>query len=223
MLDGPLEAELLAGNLDDLERLNRLLGGAELSWRALAALSTAQAGRPLSLLDVGTGSADIPRQLLRRAQASGRRLRITATDVRAVIVDHARRRSAGHAGLAVVLATEGPLDFADDSFDVVHASLVLHHLEPPAAAAALAEMARVARLAVIINDLDRRGRWWLAAWTMTRLLTRNRYTRHDAPLSVRRAYRPAEVVELAAPAGLREADRLWARPGYRYALVLVGR
>ena len=64
------------------------------------------------------------------------------------------------------------------------------------------EMARVARLGVVVNDLDRRRLGWVGAWLIGHLLTRNRYTRHDAPLSVRRAYRPDEMAAMLRDAGL---------------------
>jgi len=82
-------------------------------------------------------------------------------------------------------------------------------------------MCRVARQAVVINDLDRGWRWWTGAWLLTRVATRNEYTRHDAPLSVRRAYTEKELVRMAQQAGLRPVARYRNRPGYRYALVFV--
>ena len=54
-------------------------------------------------------------------------------------------------------------------------------------------MGRVARLGIVVNDLERGRLGWLGAWLMGHLLTGNRYTRHDAPLSVRRAYRTARL------------------------------
>ena len=222
LLDGPLDDATLAGNLRDLARVNRWLDGSSLSWRALLRLrELSPSTRALRLLDIGTGSADIPRDLLRRARAAQLGLEITATDVRPQIVDLARANSAGVEGLTVEPADPRRLDFGDGTFDVAHASLVLHHLEPEAATELLTEMRRVAPRGVIVNDLDRARRWWLGARLLTLLATGNRYTRHDAPLSVRRAYRPDEIGALARAAGLREVARLWARPGYRYALVLV--
>jgi 2-polyprenyl-3-methyl-5-hydroxy-6-metoxy-1,4-benzoquinol methylase len=222
LLDGPLDDATLHGNLGDLERVNRYGGGAALSWRALERLRSLS-GRPveLSLLDIGTGAADIPRDLLRRAVASQLRLAVTATDIRPQIVNEARRRSSATENLHIALANTGKLEFADGAFDVAHASMVLHHLEPDECVELLAELGRVARLGVIVNDLDRRQAWWLGAWLLSRIATRNGYTRHDAPLSVRRGYRPDETKSLAARAGLREQARLWARPPYRYASVLV--
>jgi ubiquinone/menaquinone biosynthesis C-methylase UbiE len=221
LLDGPLEPRLLAGNLRDLARVNRWLGGNALSWRGLAhVLREVPRSEPVRFLDVGTGGADIPLALARRARQAGRLLDIVALDVRTEIVEAARRAVAGEPGLSVEKGDGDSLDHPAQSFDVVHASLVLHHLEPPAAGDLLLEMARVANRAVIVNDLVRARHLMLAAWALSHVATGNRYTRHDAPLSVRRAYQPDEVVRLAAGAGL-VPERLLRDPlGHRYALVL---
>jgi ubiquinone/menaquinone biosynthesis C-methylase UbiE len=219
LLDGPIDPSLLAGNLDDLARFNR--HGSELSWALLRRLEPS--ATTVSLLDVGTGGADVPRYLLHQAEASGLDLAVTATDVRPEIVEEAKRRSTGVAKLHIVQATAESLDFADDTFDVVHSSLLMHHLEPQAAVALLREMRRVARRGVIVNDLDRRRPWWLLAQILGLVATRNAYTRNDAPLSVARAYRADEITAMAAAARLREIERLWARPAYRYGLAFVRR
>ncbi|HEY5520017.1 MAG TPA: methyltransferase domain-containing protein [Candidatus Limnocylindrales bacterium] len=210
LLDGRLDEQLLAGNLRDLARINRWLGGADLSERAVAPLALNSFA--LSILDVGTGGADIPLRLAR----DGRE--ITATDIRPEIVAAAMRVE----GRGRIVVREGALpDESSASFDVVHASLVIHHLEPSAAVTFLSHMRRVCRQAVVINDLDRGWRWWAGAWLLTRIATRNQYTRHDAPLSVRRAYTEKELVRMAQQAGLRPVARYGTRPGYRYALVFV--
>jgi ubiquinone/menaquinone biosynthesis C-methylase UbiE len=216
LLDGSLDPSQLAGNLDDLARFNRhgFLWPSRQHWQ--------QRSGPIRLLDVGTGGADIPRILLRRAAAEGVRLEVIATDIRPEIVSEARRRSEGVAGLEIQLVEAGKLDFADDSFDVVHSSLLLHHFEPTEAVDLLREMRRLASV-VLVNDLDRRRIWWLVARFLGVVATRNLYTRHDAPLSVARAYRPDELTAMAAVAGLREVERLWARPPYRYALTFIRR
>ena len=81
LLDGPLDADVLAGNLRDLARINRWLGGADLSRRAIRELADALPPRwDLSVLDVGTGGADIPLDLLRTWGARWPRLAVTAVD-----------------------------------------------------------------------------------------------------------------------------------------------
>ncbi len=221
LLDGPLDRALLEGNLRDMSRANRWLGGCRLSWHALSHVArSVPSGRRLRLLDVGTGAGDIPLFLLRRARTAGLALEVEATDIRPEIVDYARRLAGDTPDLHIALADGDGIDHGDASFDVVHASLLLHHLDEPAAEALLAEMARVCRRAVIVNDLLRARRVWLGAWLLARLVTGNPYTRHDAPLSVRRSYLPAEVEAMAARGGMEVEARFNDRLDHRYALVL---
>ena len=63
-------------------------------------------------------------------------------------------------------------------------------------------MRRVSSQGVVVNDLDRGWLGWLGAWLLGHFLTRNPYTRHDAPMSVRRAYHPTELIALLHDAGL---------------------
>jgi len=178
-------------------------------------------GAPIRFLDVGTGGGDIPAALLAWATRRDLELEIEAVDARSEIVEAARGRVGGQPRLRLSVATGQALPFADGSFDVAHASMVVHHLEPEDARRLLSEMRRVSRLGVIVNDLDRSHVAWLAARGMFRVVTRNPYTRHDGPLSVLRAYHPAEVAALARAAGLVQVDRAFAPFRYRYALAFT--
>src|SRR4051794_10216492 len=149
LLDGPLDdPAALEANLRDLARINRLAGGTSLSQRAIAAL-----GEVSSMLDVGTGGADIPMSLLAPAAAAGRTLSIAATDSRDEVLLAARRVRPSierMQGLELGIADGRSLPYPDASFDVAHASLVMHHLEPADAVAFLRELRRVARKGVVI-------------------------------------------------------------------------
>lgn len=224
LLDGPLDdAAAVAGNLRDLRRINRLLGGTAISTAAVTEL----AGDPplaVSLLDVGTGSADIPLELVRRLRAQGRAAGAVAVDSRAEIVELARTldpRLRHPDGVELAVADGRSLPFADRTFDVVHASLLVHHLEPRDAVAFLREARRVARRGVVVNDLIRARRFWWLARALVALTTRNRVTRHDAPLSVRRAYTRVELRALLASAGLRPIHEATAVLGHRVAIAAV--
>jgi len=74
---------------------------------------------------------------------------------------------------------------------------------------------------VIVNDLQRGRLQWLGAWILAHLATRNRLTRHDAPLSVRRAYTAAEVGLLLERAGLRPIAEFRGLVGHRFAIAAI--
>jgi ubiquinone/menaquinone biosynthesis C-methylase UbiE len=224
LLDGPLDdVAALRGNLRDLRRVNRYLGGSLLSGQAVDVLLAGKRG-PHSLLDVGTGAADIPLALLRAAAAGGRDLRIVGLDSRPEVLEAARSidpRLGDLRNLQLSTADARALPYPDRTFDIVHASLVVHHLEPVEAVAFLQEARRVARLGVVVNDLVRGRLQWAGAWLLTRLATRNPLTRHDGPLSVRRAYTRVETRALFESAGLRPVGEFVGAFGYRVAFAAV--
>jgi ubiquinone/menaquinone biosynthesis C-methylase UbiE len=223
LLDGHLDdPETLRDNLRDLRRINHVLGGVRLSRRAIGALAGDR--QDLSIVDVGTGGADIPVALLADARRRGRRLRVTAIDVRSEVLAAAVAARPGLDsidGLELVVGDGRRLAFPDAAFSIAHSSLVLHHLDPPDALAVLREMRRVAELGIVVNDLARGRLPWLGARLMTGVLTRNRYTRHDGPLSVRRAYTRGETRELLAAAGLRPIREYGGFGGHRHAFAAV--
>ena len=220
-LDGPLDdPKALAGNLADLTRINRITGGASLSVRALLGLLPGGG----TVLDVGTGAADIPVALLIDARVRGIPLRVTATDSRQEVLDAAlavHPALAEIARLTLAVADGRALPYPDGAFDVVHTSMVLHHLSSDDAVRFLAELRRVARVGVVVNDLARGRLFWLGGWLLTHTLAPSRYTRHDGPLSVRRAFTVTEMRALLAEAGLTPTETRMGFAGHRYAIAAV--
>jgi len=195
-----LDPAELRTNLREMAMLNRLPGGIGESVRAVNALLN---GRPdASVLDIGAGSGDFARRLARE-----RPVDVMVGDSRDEVLAIAKRNLANTNRVTFLQADVRALPLADDAVDVVHASLLLHHLDPADAVVALREMRRVARTAVVINDL-RRGRIaFLLTAAPVLALSRGRYTRNDGVLSARRAYTIPELDDLAAQAGLELVSR----------------
>jgi SAM-dependent methyltransferase len=202
LLDGAAHDDAeLEQSLDQVAEVNRLLGGRRAAWHGVAPLLAA--GRVTTALDVGTGSADIPLDLDRRARRHGLDLRIHATDVHPQMLALARSRTTGRPAITVGAADALALPFADRAFDVTLLSMTLHHFEHDDQLRVLREAARVARRAVVINELERcRPNWWGARLLAATRWRGNRLTRHDGPLSVLRAFTLDELRDLAHQVGL---------------------
>jgi 2-polyprenyl-3-methyl-5-hydroxy-6-metoxy-1,4-benzoquinol methylase len=178
------------------------------------------AGRPLQVLDLATGSADIPQALCRWAESRGLEIEIVATDISPEILRVARKRieKTGYGNRVRFLACDAArTPFAARSFDVVICSLAFHHLSVKQASAAMPELARIARTGFIINDIYRSGGALLMAWVLAHFTTTNRLTRHDGPASVVRAFTPAELRRMASRAGV--CVRVYIHPFWRVAVV----
>lgn len=202
-----LDALELRKNLREMAMLNRLPGGVGDSVRAVERLLGEQ--NEATVLDLGTGSGDFVRRLQRR-----RHVEVIASDVRPEVLEIAARNLAGTNNVSMLQADARAIPLSDGEVDIAHASLLMHHFDPDDAIVALAEMRRVSRLGVVINDLRRGVLPFAMTAAAVLALSRGAYTRHDGVLSARRAYTLAELDTLAARAGLKRAHRsgrLWPR------------
>jgi len=211
LMDEPVEdVDELTGNLRDVAFANAHLGGSAPVVRALRRLGAR------TVLDVGSGAGDVPLAVVRDGARRGVRLQVTCLDHSEQMLAIARRATGADPALEFVRADGGALPFADAAFDVVTCTLALHHFDPDPARALLRELRRVARVTPVVCDLRRSPVAFAATWLWSRT-SRNRLTRHDAPLSVRRAYTPDEALALARDAGWR-APRVRREPFFRMTL-----
>jgi SAM-dependent methyltransferase len=202
-LDGPLPPAAHRATLDDLDRLNAWFGGYALTLRRVRRLLARLArGRRVRIVDVGGGRGDLAVNIVRWARRRGRAVRVIVIDSDAATLALARRRTAAYPEIALLRADATALPLREHATDVAIIALTLHHLDRPAAAACLAGMTRTAPVAVV-NDLLRSRLTLALVWLTTRLLALHPVSRHDGPLSVRRAYSAGELRALAAAVGRR--------------------
>ncbi len=207
--------------LGQLRWINRLLGA---SWPTLEGIIRLwrHGGRPaaLSILDVGAGSGDGNRLLLRWAAWQEIELQITLLDIHpetcAVAADYYRDEP------RVQVIQGDVFDLPAHQADIVTASLFTHHFSAGQLPAVWQAMRRAAGLGVVVNDLHRHLLAWTFIRTATRLLSRNRMIRHDAPMSVWRGFQAADLEALKTTPGLEGLWYAW-RPFFRYLVVLPGR
>lgn len=216
LMDGSIEDQAeLAENFRDIERVNSLLGGTSIILRHLPSLlPQAPVAQPVTILDLATGSADIPVAVVRWARRKELKLTVIASDNSVDILELTRAKCEGFPEILVQQLDARAVTLPNNSVDIVLCSLALHHFDPDTAVQVLREMYRLGRNGFILNDLKRGRLGFAAAWIASRLTTRNRLTRNDAPLSVRRAYTPAELGVLLSRAGVQDASittHLWFR------------
>jgi SAM-dependent methyltransferase len=201
ILDDPeTDPELRERSLRDVRRSNTLLGGTLAVLSELARVLPSL-GPSASLLDVGTGLADIPRAARERASESGVALTTFGVDEAETLARVNERLLDGSA-----CADARRLPFADASIDVVTCSQVLHHFTDAEIPDVLRELDRVARRRVIVSDLRRS---WLAAcgfWLVTWPLGFHPVTRHDGVVSVLRGFTPSELAGHVLAATGRRAE-----------------
>jgi hypothetical protein len=203
MMDRPSSSGELAGALEAITQLNRFFGGCRLTLRHVRhLLAPLSADKLVTMLDVGTGAADIPVALVRWARRAGRRIRVLALDRDSATLAYARRSAAAYPEITTVQGDALALPVRPGSVDIVISAMTLHHLQPEEAVRYLAEIDAASRIGWVVNDLVRGRVAHRLVWAATRLFSRNAMARHDGPLSILRSYTPPEVAALCEKAGL---------------------
>jgi 2-polyprenyl-3-methyl-5-hydroxy-6-metoxy-1,4-benzoquinol methylase len=193
-------SEALAIDLHNLRQLNRYFGSYALVRRFLQ--RWIKRGDALRVLDLATGSGDIPRLVAEHARRVSAEVNVTAIDQQAATLEIARRLSSGFPEITFIEA-DALLFTSAEPFDIVLCSLALHHFSDADAVKVLTRCREFSRGRVLVADL-RRG--WFATvgvFLLTALLYREPMTRTDGRLSAARAFSFSELRELALRAGWR--------------------
>lgn len=208
LLDLGVPAEEVRRSLQDLRFVNRRLGGMRGLRSLLAPLFPP--GTRGRLLDVGSGSGDLP-ALVERSFPG---VRAVAADVKWLHLALAPK------SLCRVVADVRALPFGPGSFDVVTASLFLHHFDEAEAGPVLAALRPLARRALVVNDLRRARVPYVFGRLAFPFLFRSRVSVEDGLVSIRRGFREDELRAAFAAAGLPEVS---IRRAFPYRLLAVAR
>lgn len=214
-------------SMKDVQQANRYLGGTSVvSGQARVWLRSVKRGRdslgdrPVTFLDVATGSGDLPYEILKVAKRENVPVRIIGLDYSEPILKFAREEI-GERAIRLTRGSAYQLPFADASIDYVLCSLAFHHFGFIGCRLALAEMERVSRLGWLVNDLRRAWSAWYLFRAVSTLCKMNRMTRHDGPASVLRAYSLPEYGAMPEQLGIQMGKDFVLRRSLFYRVALV--
>ncbi len=194
-----------------LDRVNRYFGGHSGILKKIDSWTEKiPVGKPISILDVGTGSGELPLSLVEWGKHSGRPLRIVGLEKSEEWSFVAEKKCGGHPSIEI---RTGDVFNFNEQFDFVVSNLVLHHIAPLEQLKFLHRCDELAIRGVMISDLERSWKNLIAVKATT-YLWGNWVVRIDGPLSVRRSLTREEALDLTARSGLsylRARNEPWCR------------
>jgi SAM-dependent methyltransferase len=192
----------LASDLRNLRQLNRYFGSYALIQRFLERWILPET--QMRVLDLATGSGDIPRLVVDHARKVGATLTVDAVDQQASTLEIARGLSASYPDITFVEGDALSFGEAVPSYDLVLCSLALHHFDENDAVRALARCRQLSSKYVLVSDLRRGLLATIGVYLLTALIFRDPMTRADGRTSAARAFSFRELRTLAERAGWKD-------------------
>lgn len=196
-LDRPdCDPALAAASYRFMEAVNARFGGIRIVRRFLATETAGRyTGAPLRILDIGSGSCDIPLAVSRWARAYDIPLHFTCLEMAGHAVDIALGQLARAGNPAVQLLQEDAFTHRPaEPYDCALASMCFHHFSNAQILTLVQRLRGFVLNSVLINDLRRSRLASLAARLL--LAGKPAGVRHDALLSIRRGFNISELSTL---------------------------
>ena len=197
--------------LQGLRRINAISRCVPGLFHQVERLASENPSTQLSVLELACGGGDTAIALAELAEKRALNISFQACDLNPEAVRLARRNVVRSDSSVDVFVADALNSSGSKQFDVVYCTLFVHHLDPPDVVRLLKGMAARARQLVIVDDLIRSRLGYSLAWIGTRLLTRSWVVHYDGPLSVKAAFTPEEILDLASQADLGDCvlERTW--------------
>ncbi len=193
----PVSPEL-ERDLENIRQLNRWFGSYALISMFLS--GWIKPGSRLRIVDLATGSGDIPRLIAECGRKIGAELRIDALDRQSATLEIAQKLSVPYPEISFV---EGNiLEWRPaEPYDVVFCTLALHHFSDDDAVRVLQRCRELSHKFVLVSDLHRSWMATIGVHLLTATMFREPMSKHDARLSIARAFSFSELNQLAKRAG----------------------
>jgi ubiquinone/menaquinone biosynthesis C-methylase UbiE len=208
MDDFSIQDERIDKALHELKIINKFLGGISTTKSALKYFPESENDK-LKIVDVGSGSSDN----LLSAKSKYPNLQILS-------IDKNLRALSGSENLPGKINSNAfELPFKNNSCDIIHTALFLHHFTEEELHFLLKEFLRTASKGIIINDLQRSYLALMGIKILTVLFSKSEMVKNDAPLSVKRGFTKQEILKLLSDVGVTDflIKKKWA---FRWMIVI---
>lgn len=177
--------------LTDINRVNRLLGGIQITSDAVFMLIQEYPKKSYTILDVGCSDGDMLRKLALKARNNNITMNFVGLDLNEQALDIAQRKSKEFP--EITYRNQDVFTLQDIEVDIVITTLTLHHFSDAQIPIFLQRFTKMAHIGIIINDLHR-SRWaYYLFRAFSVIFIKTNMAKHDGLISILRGFKKKEL------------------------------
>jgi 2-polyprenyl-3-methyl-5-hydroxy-6-metoxy-1,4-benzoquinol methylase len=195
--------------LKELETINLLLGGNYVTINGLAKLLNSVPARKFIIADLGCGSGDILKLIRKDLSKKGIEATLIGIDANPNIVAYARQNTNASDDIQYECIDIFSQEFRERKFDVVIGTLFFHHFTSEQLIGFFSQLRSQVSVGIVINDIHRHWFAYHSIKWLTKMFSKSSMVVHDAPVSVMRAFKRSELVDIMKKAGIKTYTIRW--------------
>jgi 2-polyprenyl-3-methyl-5-hydroxy-6-metoxy-1,4-benzoquinol methylase len=218
LLDSPdIPKKLLYQNLRELDFINRVLGSNSLSLKAIEKLVVAK-DKNYHIVDLGCGSGDTMIHIAKWAREKGFKVKLTGVDKNVDVIRYLDEHCKGYPEISGVAIDYRDFLLNSAPIDIIHCSLFCHHLKDEDLIDLFSNFKTYITTGFVVNDLHRHWLAYYGVQIITHALNGSLLAKNDGPVSVLRAFKRKELIQLLNKAEIYTYSIHW-RWAFRYVVV----
>lgn len=221
MDDHQMAGETLRNTLDQIAKVNQLLGGNSITLEGVGMLmENVLPGKEVTIADVGCGNGDMLRALARRARKKGWRVKLIGIDANEYTAGYAAVLSAQYPEITYYCMDILDGKFREMHYDIVICTLTLHHFEDRQILKLMSLFRRNAAIGIVINDLHRSALAYRLFQLFSRLAGMEKMAKEDGLVSILRGFKRKEIEELSQKLNFNQYTLKW-KWAFRYQWIIT--
>ena len=220
MDDLDCKGEVVDQTLHELDFINHWLGGNAVTLNGLKKLlSKVDSKKDISIVDLGCGSGEMLRLIAKQAKQEERNVNLIGIDANPNITSFAQNHSSAYSNIGFEAQDIFSKEFQQRKFDVVLATLFFHHFDDDQLIAFFKQLKDQVKIGIVINDIHRHPLAYHSIRLLTKFFSKSSMVKFDAPLSVLRAFKKQELINILKKAGIENYSLKW-RWAFRWQVII---
>ncbi|EJL65255.1 2-polyprenyl-3-methyl-5-hydroxy-6-metoxy-1,4-benzoquinol methylase [Flavobacterium sp. CF136] len=221
MDDFSLHGRELRTTLDEIARINQLLGGNKVTLNGIKRIvKKVNTSKPIVIADIGCGNGDMLRMLANYGLKNNLNFKLIGIDANVFTINYAKTLSNEYSNMEYLCLDIFSEDFSALQYDIVLCTLTLHHFTTEQLLNIITIFNNNASMGIVINDLQRSKLAYKLFKIISMLFSLSKMSREDGLISILRGFKKKELEEFSKKLNLKNYTINW-KWAFRYQWIII--
>ncbi len=221
MDDFSMDNDGLVTALDDIARINQLLGGNSVTLNGVKTLiKDFPKDKTINIMDFGCGSGDMLRMLSKFGTENNLEFQLIGIDANEATIRHAEKCSTDFKNITYLAEDIFLYDFSKYKIDIALITLTLHHFKDDEILKILRVILNLVRKGIVVNDLERSKLAYRLFQMIIFIFRLEKMTANDGLISILRGFKKEDLQNYSNELGLKKYSIKW-KWAFRYQWIIT--